>query len=185
MIDLWQLPRQALIGGKTYGIHTDFRDILEIFTYLQDPDLPEFLKWHIALGLFYDRPIPDEAFTEAAEYFCRFVNCGAPEEKEVRPQLIDWQHDAQDIISDVNKVAGQEIRQLPFLHWWTFLGWFHGIGEGQLSSLVTIRDKLRRGKKLEGWEQDYYRNNRSRVQLPARYSRDELEARSRLQKLLA
>ena len=165
MTNLWQLPQEAVIGGKTYGIHADYRDILEIFSYLQDPDLPEFIRWSVALGLFYDGPVPEGDMAEAAEYFRRFVSCGTEEEQNPGPQLIDWQQDAQDIISDVNKVAGREIRELPFLHWWTFLGWFHAIGEGQLSSLVAVREKLRRGKKLEGWEQEYYRRNKSRVQM--------------------
>ena len=184
MTDLWQLPRQTVIGGRTYHFYADFRDILEIFSYLQNPDLPEFLKWSIALGLFYEETVAEEDMAEAAEYFRSFINCGGQEEKNLGPQLIDWQQDAQDIISDVNKVAGKEIREVPFLHWWTFLGWFHAIGEGQLSSLVTIRDKLNRGKKLEGWEQEYYRRNQSRVSLRKKYSAEELAEQARLQKLL-
>ena len=41
----FSLPREVVIGGKTYGFHTDFRDMLEIFSYLEDPDLPEFIRW--------------------------------------------------------------------------------------------------------------------------------------------
>lgn len=184
MTDLWQLPRSVMIGGRHYGIHADYRDILEIFSYLQDPELPEFLKWSIALGLFYEEYVPEEDLLEAAEFFRSFINCGAREENNPGPQLIDWEQDAQDIISDVNKVAGREIRELPFLHWWTFLGWFHAIGEGQLSTLVGIREKLRRGKKLEAWEQEYYRRNKSRVQLRKKYTAREQAEQMRLQKLL-
>ena len=50
------------------------------------------------------------------------------------------------IIADINKVAGTEVRSLSFLHWWTFLSFFHAIGEGQLSTLISIREKLRTGK---------------------------------------
>ena len=184
MTDLWQLPSKAVIGGRTYQLHADYRDILEIFSYLQDPDLPEFVQWSIALGLFYEEAVPEEDHREAAEYVRWFVSCGQ-EESAPGPQLIDWQQDAQDIITDVNKVAGKEIRELPFLHWWTFLGWFHAIGEGQLSSLVSVRDKLRRGKKLEQWEKEYYRRNRSRVKLRKKYSAEELAEQERLQKLLS
>ena len=88
------------------------------------------------------------------------------------------------IVADVNKVAGQEIRALPFLHWWTFLGYFHAIGEGQLSAVVTIRDKLSRGKKLEEWEKDYYRENRKTVELQRRLSREEIREQERIQALL-
>ena len=38
------LPREVVIGGKAYPIHTDYRDILEVFSYLEDPELPEFME---------------------------------------------------------------------------------------------------------------------------------------------
>lgn len=181
----WQLPQQAQIGGNNYHLHTDYREILEIFSYLQDESQPEFLRWRIALALFYEEEVPEEDQAQAAEYFRWFINCGSEEQGEPGPKLLDWEQDAQDIVADVNKVAGQEIRGLPYLHWWTFLGWFHGIGEGNLSTLVSVREKLRRGKKLEPWEQEYYRRNRSRVILRKKYSAQELAEQERLQKLLS
>ena len=39
------------------------------------------------------------------------------------------------------------------------------IGQGQLSLLVSIRDKRRRGEKLEPWEESYYRQNKAAVEL--------------------
>ena len=183
MIDLLSLPTQAVIGGVTYPIHADYRDILEIFGYFDDPDLPEYLRWQIALALFYEGQIPPEHQQEAMEYLHSFLRCGAREEKPGH-KLLDWQQDAAIIAADVNKVAGQEIRALPFVHWWTFMAWFNAIGEGQLSAIVSIRDKLRRGKKLEQWEKDFYRENKARVDLPKRYSAQELEEQARLKKLL-
>ena len=183
-MDGWSLPEEALVGGKTYHLHTDYRDVLEIFSYLQDDSLPEFLRWQIALALFYEGDIPEEDFQEAAEYLRWFVCCGREEEKHPGPQLLSWEQDAQDIVADVNKVAGQEIRCLPYLHWWTFLGWFHSIGEGNLSTLVSIREKLSRGKKLEPFEQEFYRRNKARVNLRKKYSASELAEQERLQKLL-
>lgn len=180
----WALPKEAVIGGKTYAIHTDYREILEVFSCLQDEDMPEFLRWQIALKLFYEGEIPDEDFTEAAEYFRWFILCGEPEQKEAGPQLLDWEKDAQVIVADVNKIAGREIRELPYLHWWTFYGLFQSIGEGNLSMLVGIREKLHRGKKLEPHEKEYYRKNRERVKLRKKYSADELAEQERLKQLL-
>lgn len=180
----WDLPRETVIGGKPYHFRTDFRIILKIFSCLQEESYPEFLRWFMALAMFYEEPVPDEDFAAAAEYFRWFVNCGREETKDPGPQLISWQQDAQEIVADVNKVAGQEIRALPYLHWWTFLGWFQGIGEGNLSALVSIRDKLRRGKKLEPWEQEYYRRNKSRVKLQKNYSAEELAEQEKLKALL-
>jgi len=182
MMDLWSLPKTAVIGGKEYGICTDFRDILQIFAYFEDPDLPEFIRWHIALALFFEGEIPEEHRPEAMEYLSAFLTAGqgaAP-----GPCLMDWQQDSQAIISDINHVAGQEIRSLPYVHWWTFLSWFHAIGQGQLSSLVAIRDKLRRGKKLTAQEQEFYSRNREAVVLQKRRSREEREEMARLEALV-
>lgn len=37
----------------------------------------------------------------------------------------------------------------------------------ELATVVAIRDKLRRGKRLENWELDYYRTHRAVVELRA------------------
>ena len=179
----WYLPREAVIGGVKYPINTDFRDILEIFSYLDDPQLPEFIRWKVALALFFEGEIPQEREGEALAFLADFLRCGQPESAP-GPKLLDWQQDGNLIVADVNKAAGQEIRALPYVHWWTFMSWFHAIGEGQLSTVVSIRDKLRRGKKLEAWERDFYRENKSRVDLKKRYSLREKEEQQRLNALL-
>lgn len=181
-MSLWQLPRQAVIGGKTYQIHPDFRDILEIFGYLNDENLPETFRWRIALALFYEGQIPPEHRLEAMEYLADFIRYGC--EDTPGPQLLDWQQDAAAILSGVNAAAGQEVRDKPFVHWWTFLSWFSAIGQGELATRVSIRGKLSRGQKLEPWEQDYYRQNRQRVDRKPRYTAAELAERDRLNKLL-
>lgn len=180
----WTLPTHAVIGGKKYKINGDFRDILEIFSYFSDPDFPEYVMWEIALALFYDCQIPDEHRQQAMEYLSWFLAGGKQENDHPGPKLIDWRQDAQLIAADINKAAGQEIRAMPFLHWWTFLSWFHAIGQGQLSTVVAIRSKIARGKKLEAWEQEFYRENRSLVDFQKRYSQQELEERRQLEKML-
>lgn len=180
----WQLPQQAVFGGATYPIHSDYRDILEIFSYFDDPDLQDSLKWRIALALFYEGEIPTEHLQAAMEFLAEFLKGGRQETGKPAPKLLDWEQDAGVIVAEVNKVAQQEIRALPYVHWWTFLSWFHGIGEGQLSLLVGIREKLRKGKKLEPHEKDYYREHKTLVDLKKRYSREELAQKQALEKLL-
>ncbi len=184
MLSLWALPVRAVFDGCAYDLNADFRDVLEVMQYLQDPQLPEFIRWQVALGLFYRQEVAAEHQSQAMEYLGWFLTGGCPDGDKPGPKLLDWQQDAPAIISDVNRVAGGEVRAMPFLHWWTFLSWFHGIGEGQVSALVAIRDKLRRGKKLEGWEKEFYRQNRNRIQLKKKYSPQELRQRQQLQDLL-
>lgn len=180
----WELPVQAVFGGKTYKIHGDYRDILEIFSYFEDPDLPAYLKWKIALALFYEEPVPEKYHPEAMAFLSDFLKGGHQEDAKPGVRLLDWQQDAAVIVADINKVAGREIRAVPFIHWWTFLAWFHAIGEGQLSTLVSVRQKIRQGKPLEEWEKTYYRENRQQVDLKPRYSREELRQQAEIKKLL-
>lgn len=182
MTDLWRLPTALTVGGKAYAIHADFRDILEIFSYMQDESLPEFIRWSIALRLFYREEIPACHWQEAMDRLADFLCAGR--ESRQGPKLLDWEQDAPLIVADINRVAGQEIRALPFVHWWTFLAWFHAIGEGQLSTVVSIRDKLHRGKKLEEGEQAFYRANKTLVDIKKTYTPEELAEKERLTALV-
>ena len=181
-MNLWQLPKKVQLKQGEYDLHTDFRDILEVFAYLEDPDLPLSVRWRIALALFYEQPVLPEDRQQAMTYFCSFVTCGRQDPPG--PRLFCCQQDAQEILSGVNRVAGQEVRNLPYVHWWTFLGWFHAIEEGAFSTLVGIRSKLAKGLALDPWETVFYRENRHRVNLKSRYSRRELEQQQALQQLL-
>ena len=73
--------------------------------------------------------------------------------------MIDWSHDSNLIASAINNVANQEIRSLPYLHWWTFLGYYTAIGECLLSTVVSIRYKKARGEKLEKYEKKFMQDN--------------------------
>ena len=162
-MDLWVLPTEAELQGKSFPHKTDYRQILKLMGLLSDEAKHPRLRWLTALAYFYEAPIPPSLEAEAMTYLSDFLTCG--EEGQPGPKLLDWQADAPEIIADINAVAGQEVRSLPYLHWWSFLSFFHGIGEGRLSRLVTIRDKLARGKKLEPYEQEYYRVHKEKVRL--------------------
>lgn len=165
-MNAWGLPVTAVIGGVQYEINTDFRDVLEIIGYLNDDSRTVYARWRIALGLFYEGNIPDEHQEAAAKYLSDFIAYDNQDDKP-GPKLMDWQQDSAMIIADVNKVAGKEIRAEKYMHWWTFLSYFYGIGEGQLSTVVGIRSKKAKGKKLDKWEQEYYRDNRKKVDFRA------------------
>lgn len=160
----WSLPTSAKFGSVEYKINADYRDILEVVHYLTDESRPKFIRWQIAIGLFYEDKIPAEHQMAAMEFLSSFISYGSQDDKP-GPKLLDWDMDAQMIVGDINKVAGREIRTSSFLHWWTFLSYFYGIGEGQLSTVVSIRSKKAKGKKLEKWEQEYYRANKQLIDI--------------------
>lgn len=161
-VNPWKLPVTAEIGGKEYPIRADFRDIFEVLRFLTSPDYPNYARWPLAIGYFFEGTIPEEHQKEALDYLSEFIAYGALDARP-GPKLLDWEQDAQIIVADINKVAGKEIRAENFIHWWTFLSYFYGIGEGQLSTVVSIRAKKAKGKKLEKWEQEYYRENRKKI----------------------
>lgn len=109
---------------------------------------------------------------------------GRREQPRPGPALMDWQQDAPLIAAGISKAAGQDVRTLPYLHWWSFLAWFDAIGEGSFATVVAIRDKLRRGKRLENWELDYYRTHRAVVELRGVESAEEQAEKRRLLELL-
>ena len=55
---------------------------------------------------------------------------------------------------------------------------------GQLSTVVSIRDKLRRGKQLEAWEKDFYRENKQAVDMKPPETAADLAEKERLNKIL-
>lgn len=186
-MNLWELPQEAQVGGRVYPVNADYRDVLDIIAHLTDRERDEGTALYIALALFYEgfEAMPECDYPEAAAWLFRFIS-GGEEEGGQRPghKTIDWEQDRAMIVADVNKAAGCEIRALPFCHWWTFLAWFNGIGEGQLSTVVSIREKRRKGKKLTDWERDYYREHKGRVDFRKKYTEEELEEQERLKRLL-
>lgn len=182
----WGLPTAVYVNGSEYTVATDYRDILEIIGWLTNEESTPFERLYIAMGLFYDDfgAVPESEYQEAYEQMSLFISCG--EEGTGRPsvKLIDWEQDERMIASEINKAAGYEVRAVPYLHWWTFIGYFNSIGEGQLSTVVGIRSKLKRGKKLEKWERDYYNENRQTVDLRRKYTTEERIEMERLKELL-
>ena len=183
----WELPEALEVNGREYAVNADYRDILNIISRLNDAEEDEETRAYVALALFYEdfERMPESDYPEAVKTLFWFINGG---EEEVgsrpHPKTIDWEQDRSLIIADINKTAGCEVRALPFCHWWTFLAWFNGIGEGQLSTVVSIREKKRKGKKLSDWEREFYQENREKVDFKQKYSAEELEEQERIKKLL-
>lgn len=183
-LDPWRLPRQAVLGQQVFDLNTDFRDILQIIGYLNDPGLPDFIRWQVALGLFYVQSVPQSLARPAMDYLCRFLEGGTPHAAAPGPRLMDWNHDADAIISDINRLRGGELRSREPVHWWTFLSYFQAIGQGQLSQRVALRQKLRRGERLEGWEKEFYRTQKQALTLPEVETAEQMAEKARLLALL-
>lgn len=166
---MYELPTEIEIAGHPYPIRNrgDYRMVLDAFSVLEDTELEQEERLISALIIFYDgmeeiedvlaMPNLEQAIKEMFDFF----NGGRNYEEQSKQsrKLIDWEGDSALICSAINHVSGKEIRSEPYIHWWTFLSYYMSVGECVLSTVVSIRDKTMRGKKLEKWESEYRREN--------------------------
>lgn len=165
---MYEIPTSINIDGVEYRIRNngDFRVILDCFQALADVELTARERLLASLIIFYE---DFESILESGENvdleklvseMYNFFNCGSDSVgTQSNKKLIDWKQDEQLICSAINKVANKEIRLEPYIHWWTFMGYFTAIGESPISTIIGIRDKIVSGKKLEKHERQYKNNN--------------------------
>lgn len=175
---IYDLPTSVEVGGKEYTIRSDYRAILDICIALNDVDLSDQERAAVALDIFYpDFPdIPQADYQEAIDKCFWFIDKGSNDGDKDRkaPRLVDWEQDFQLIVSPVNRVIGQEIRAVKYMHWWTFLSAYMEIGgDCTFSQVVGIRDKLAKHKKLDKSEREWLRRNQNLVIIKTRYTQAE------------
>ena len=175
-MNLYELPCELRINDHDYSIRTDYRDILKIIAALNDPDLDEESKIYVLLSILYTDTVASSDVEEAIRVGFSFISAGQEDDGKPHPRLMDWEQDAHMIIPAINRVAGKEIRAEKYIHWWTFVGYYMEIGEGTFSTVVGIRQKKLKGKKLEKHEQEFYRQNREIVDLKVKQSTEERDA---------
>ena len=159
-----QLPQTLRVCNKEYEIRSDYRNILKIIQAYNDKDLSDREKVFICLKRIYKDPdsMPKDAdvYTEAFKAATEFIECRLSSDKP-SPKVVNWEKDEQLIFPAINKVAGTEVRALPYMHWWTVLGYFQGIDQNDLwGTVLMIRQKKAKGKKLEKYEKEFYAANR-------------------------
>ena len=180
---LGQLPKTLTINGKSYRIRTDYRNILRIFEAFADKDLSDKEKMLVCLRrMFVDfSKLPYNDYKEAYEQVYWFIGCGKPEEKRPPVRTFNWIKDEPLMFPAVNKAAGLEVRAVPYLHWWTFMGYFESIdAESLFGTVLSIRQKKARGKKLEKYEREFMQNNKALMALDV----EEAKPRTAEEKLL-
>ena len=191
MGNAWSFPTSLNVGSVDYEIRTDYRAVLDLFTALNDPELQDeseeltaYAQTQCILQIMFPQcdDIPDEHIQEALQKVSEFIDMGIRDERK-KPKTMDWEQDAPIIIPAVNKVLNTEIRAQKYIHWWTFLGAYMEIGESLYSTVIDIRQKKQKHKKLEKWEEEFYRENKSLVDLKEKYTEEELAEQERFKRL--
>jgi len=181
----YELPTSVILNDTAHAIRRDgdFRMVLDCFRLLQDAELEEDERILACLVVFYDglNDINDIQqlgdIEEAVKQMFSFFNCGQEETPGLKAEakVIDWDKDALMIISAINNVAGKEIRAEKYLHWWTFMSYYMAIGECTLATVVNIRRKIIKGKKLEKYEQEYVNSNPELFKRNDNFTKEEQE----------
>jgi hypothetical protein len=179
------LPKSLTVNSVQRAIRSDFRTALLIFQAFNDPELSEQEKVIVMLDCLYEDEIPYSDIQEAIEKAIWFLDGGQISDNNKQSvKVLDWEQDEQIIFSAVNKVAGKETRAVEYLHWWTFLGYFNEIGEGLLSTVINIRQKKAKKKKLEKYEQEFYREHKELIKFKVKLSDEEQAEIDRINKLI-
>lgn len=184
---LFDLPKTLDVGGSSWAIRTDYRDILTIISAIDDPDLKNNEKVYVIMKIMYEDfdNMPESLYEEAFKAAFKFINHG--DDDDTKPNTkknMDWEQDAKLLFPAVNKVAGFEVRSVEYMHWWTFMGYFMEISEGVYSTVLSLRSKKNKGKKLEKWEEKWWKENYNICKLKTRYSESEKAEQDALKALL-
>lgn len=176
---IYGLPESVTVCGKEYAIRSDFRVILDIMEVLNDPELSDQERAFFTLGFFYPdfEEMEPEHCQEAIRQCFWFINGGKDEARsgKKQPRLMDWEKDFPYIIAPVNRVVGHEVRADAHFHWWSFLAAYMEIGECTFAQIVHIRDRQSKGKPLEKFDKDWYRQNRDLVDMKVKITSAEEE----------
>lgn len=161
------LPESLNVCGYELPINADFRNVLTIFSAFADEQLTKEETAYIVLMRLYRVPVTEENAEEALRKAYWFLDGGdMPKSAPNSVKVIDWKHDESMLMPAISKTVGVvDIRELPYLHWWTFLGAFGEIGEGLFSQVVHMRQKLGKGERLDKTEKEFYRRNMELVTL--------------------
>lgn len=191
-----RLPSSVMIGDVEYSLRTDYRNVLDVFVVFNDSELSKAEKWFTATYMMLESfncyedleqaLINGFDLKEACEKLIWFFNAGKEEteQKATKQPMYDWEQDEQMIFSAVNHVANKEVREIEYMHWWTFLAYFNEIGEGLFSYVVGIRRKKSKGIKLDKAEQQFCKDNPDLIEIKKKYTFEEKQFFDEISELL-
>lgn len=178
---MWDLPKSVEIDGNKCPIRNDcdYRVVLDVIKALKDESLTPQKRIICALSIFYDSLTGIKDFQAAYEEMMKIVNLGELEDQQNESQIdpiMDWEHDFKQLAPPISRTLGYSVRDdTKYTHWYDFVGAYMEIGECLFANIVSIRNKIKKGKKLEKWEEDFYRENRKMIDLPLNLTSEEEE----------
>ena len=179
---MWDLPTSVEIDGDVFKIRNDcdYRVVLDTMIALNDESLEMNDRAKCALFIFYEDLSGCRDIEKAINEMIRIISNETGEEKRNKSHsvsLMDWERDFSLIVPPVSRVLGYDVRTPnKYTHWWTFLSGYMEIGSDcTFSNIISIRSKKSKGKKLEKWEEEFYREHFDIIDLPNKMSEEEIE----------
>ena len=180
---MWDLPLAVEINDKEYAIRNkcDYRVILDVISALNDDELSQEESLQCALFIFYEDLAGCEDYQKAVTEMMRIINLGVEvgnkeEETSNKPPIMDWKHDFNQIIPPINRVLGYSVRDSSkYTHWFDFVGAYQEIGDCSFATIISIRKKREKGKKLDDEEKKIYQEHKKLIDLPRKISAGEAE----------
>lgn len=192
------LPKSLIVNGSERAINCDWVTCYNIMAMLQDPNFEEYEKSYGMLDLLFVGGVnsfAEEELPEATEQAVAFLDGSfhrsacqdESTKKNESTKLIDWKQDESLIMSAIISAIGHDIRNDPDMHWWTFLSFFTEIpATSTLSFIISIREKVFKGKKPEAYEKDFIKKNKHLIyfNIQKELTAEEKQAREDLKNLI-
>lgn len=175
-------PEYALIGGKQYRINTDFKVALRCFSVVNDPSICDEERTLAVVYLLFGF-VPD--YEEIAAFLDKatlFLQRGKKEVKESSRPDMDFEYDQPYIAASFMSDYRIDLSRAN-MHFWQFCDLLQGltdqcalsrVRELRNCSLSDIKDAKTRAKIAQA---------QAAVALPAKHSREEIEALDEFEKL--
>lgn len=163
----WSLPKSVKIDGKEYKIRNgcDYRVVLDVIAVLGDKELGDREKAQCALFIFYEDLTGLKNYSAAIDEMLTIIGCGEKDDKgDDSPKLMDWQQDFKHIAPPISRTLGYSVRDAEkYTHWYDFIGAYGEIGDCYWSQVVSLRQKLRDGKKLDKQDRAFYEKHKKDI----------------------
>lgn len=133
-------------NGTEYPIHSDFREWIRFESLITNADVPEGLKFFIALRLIFADNVPDD-FHAAHEFVSWFYRGGKElSDKDsggdiqlTSRRVYDLEYDSEYIYAAFLEQYGIDLSDIPYLHWWKFLALFKGLHDCKMTDIMGYR----------------------------------------------
>lgn len=162
-------PTKVYFDNTEHKIRYDMWSILDIIKCFNDYELTDKERIIISLEIFYLDTNKINNYEEAINKMNWFIDCGNDysNQNKNNSKIMDFEQDFNLIKSPVNRILGYDIGDKN-IHWWTFMSAYmeiFSIENNLYRNVIDIRQKIKKGEKLEKYERKFYNENRDIIEL--------------------